>query len=237
MRILSPAIAVCIALCVQACSFVNCEKGTGEVVRQPLAVAAFNGIHSFGALEVRITKAGALKVEVEGQANLFALLTSEVQDGIWRIGTTGCYSSTKPFIIHIATPGIDHVTIQGSGDVKSADTFTVDAFTAIVQGSGGIDMTVEARSVTAVVQGSGDIDLKGRCVELDARLQGSGDINAGGVIAAFASASIGGSGDITVHATDELNATVQGSGDVRYKGEPAKLNKQVNGSGDVSAIR
>ena len=42
--------------------------------------------------------------------------------------------------------------------------------------------------------------------------------------------------DIDVAASEELGAEINGSGDIRYRGAPAKLRSEVNGSGDVEAV-
>jgi hypothetical protein len=39
-----------------------------------------------------------------------------------------------------------------------------------------------------------------------------------------------------VSATQELGISIAGSGDVAYKGNPAKLKTSITGSGDVSKV-
>jgi hypothetical protein len=39
-----------------------------------------------------------------------------------------------------------------------------------------------------------------------------------------------------VHATDELQVSIGGSGDVRYRGTP-KITKAISGSGSVEPLR
>jgi hypothetical protein len=48
---------------------------------------------------------------------------------------------------------------------------------------------------------------------------------------------VNGSGDITVKVVGTLDARISGSGDVRYKGTPAEIKKQVSGSGDISPAK
>jgi len=225
--------ALLFATALQACTPWNCEKGSGTVIKQTLTVAAFQGIAAQGSLEVQIHRATTQKVEVEGQANLIALITTEVKNGIWEIRTKKCFSTKERLIVHVSLPMIDQVTVQGSGNVQSSDAFLAQDFEAVVQGSGGLDMIVDAKRMNLLVQGSGDIELKGSCGALTAAAQGSGDIRAAGVITTNATASVAGSGDITVHATQDLNANIAGSGDILYKGEPTNLNKNVAGSGVV----
>lgn len=220
----------------QSCGSVNCVTGTGDVTKRTLPIAELRGITAQGSLDVRLKQGPVRSVEVEAQANLIDLLSTEVRDGIWHIGTEQCYNTTKPFIVHITVPKIEHVALQGSGDVTGLDRFTTEAFVATVQGSGELTFDIEARSVDATVQGSGDITLTGKCTAFAAHVQGSGDIDGMGLISEKASTVVVGSGNIGVHAAQELNATIQGSGDIRYKGQPANLVKNVQGSGDVEPV-
>lgn len=221
----------------QACSPLNCEKGKGDVTQRELTVASFHGIAAQGSLEVRLTRGATQNVKVEGQPNLIDLITPEVKDGVWHIGTKKCYNTDKTFIIHITLPTIDFISVQGSGDVKSSGSFTVPKLTVDVQGSGAVEMTADAKHIDAVVQGSGDITLKGSTGELSATVQGSGDIDADELIASNADATVQGSGDIAVNVTGLLSANVGGSGDINYTGTPTKVNKSVAGSGEVKQVR
>ena len=54
--------------------------------------------------------------------------------------------------------------------------------------------------------------------------------------AAHARADVQGSGDITVQPVESLDADIAGSGDIIYRGKPAKVNKNVAGSGDIKQV-
>jgi hypothetical protein len=211
-------------------------KGTGEVVKKTITVADFHGINVEGAIDVVITQSATRSVEVEAQANIAELLTSEVRDGVWVIGTETSYSTTKPFIVHISIPTIDRVSIDGSGDVKGIGTFTADRVWLDIQGSGNMTLAFNAKTISTDLQGSGDVVLSGSCTELKATVQGSGDINAKDLASEDANVKITGSGDVLVSVNETLAAAVEGSGDVTYKGKPANLSRSVTGSGDVRSI-
>jgi hypothetical protein len=63
-------------------------------------------------------------------------------------------------------------------------------------------------------------------------VQGSGTINAPALSAGKATIIIQGSGDVTLTAIEQLNATVEGSGNVRYGGKPL-VTSRIQGSGTV----
>lgn len=219
-----------------SCMFPRCVSGSGDAVRKAVSVDAFHGIIVQGPMDVQLRKGNTQIVEVEAQPNIAALLVTEVKNGVWTINTKDCFKTDKAFIIHITTPSVDRVSVQGSGDVKGVDGFTPLSLEVDVQGSGGIDLIVDTKRVNATVQGSGNIGLKGTCGVLEASVQGSGDIDAIELLATNAEAEVAGSGDIGVQASENLRVVIAGSGDVKYRGKPAKLDKSISGSGELRQV-
>jgi hypothetical protein len=220
-----------------ACQFGICVKGTGVVVERMISVTSFTGIALQGSMEVRLTQGPSQEVRVQAQPELIDLLETEVKDGMWSIRTTQCYKSNEPFIIHVTLPQIDWIAIHGSGDVKSTSPMKVSSVALAIQGSGDLQLTLDAELINADVQGSGNMKLGGRCDRLEATIQGSGDIHGGELMSASAITTIQGSGDITLEMTGPLQAFIQGSGSVLHKGEPTSIDSKVSGSGQVKPTK
>ncbi|MFZ1687654.1 MAG: head GIN domain-containing protein [Flavobacteriales bacterium] len=232
--ILLPAIFIGTLSFASACDHV---KGTGEVVKKVVSVENFHGITVEGAIDVVLTQSSTRSVEVEAQANIAELLTTEVRNGVWFIGTGDkSYSTDKTFTVHISVPTIDMVSIEGSGDVKGNGTFAADKVDLDIQGSGNITLSFTAKSIEAGIEGSGDMKLSGTCATFKAQVEGSGDISANGLVSANVNVAVEGSGDVAVVANESLEASVAGSGDVTYKGNPSKISRDVSGSGEIRSI-
>lgn len=218
------------AMAVGPCDHV---KGVGNVERKPLSVQRFHGIVLEGSMDVVLTQGPEQSVVVEAQPNIAALVTTEVRNGIWIISTEKGYSTDKAFTVRITAPVIDHVQLDGSGDVTSEGVFAVQRMDIGIAGSGNITLAFEATSTKASIQGSGDMKLSGSSRDLTIALEGSGDVNAKELRALNAEVSIDGSGDITLYAAESLEASIAGSGDVNLLGRPGRISTQVMGSGEV----
>ncbi|WP_394330779.1 GIN domain-containing protein [Pedobacter psychrophilus] len=66
-------------------------------------------------------------------------------------------------------------------------------------------------------------------------ISGFGDVNAKNLISDKSKVKIAGSGNVYLNTKEELNATVLGSGSVRYKGSPKVITNKV-GSGSVAKM-
>jgi Putative auto-transporter adhesin, head GIN domain len=105
---------------------------------------------------------------------------------------------------------------SGSGDVR---TGTVASADVQVSGSSDVHLGTVRNGLVTSISGSGDVTA--------ARVDG------------LLRARIGGSGDVRIKdgAVTDMNASVAGSGDVRFGGVARTLVANVAGSGDVSAAR
>jgi len=153
----------------------------------------------------------------------------------------------RPF----ATPALS-VGVDGSGDVRLYDLDTYSA-RFDMRGSGEIQAAkVQAGSVRLTLTGSGDIHLgqvltgslqavvngsgdvssgaDSRSDTIEISIVGSGDVNFAGLDGDQAEINVVGSGDARVGEVQRLAATILGSGDIHYRGDP-DIDQTIFGSG------
>jgi hypothetical protein len=229
-----------------------CTAGKGDLVTQTVDVANFTGFRSMGSADVILTQGEAQSVTVTAQQNIIDKLKLEVNNGIWSIDWEGCIRRIKPITIEITLPTLTFAAIEGSGNITATNRFTeLDRVELGIEGSGNIDLDLDANSVETWISGSGDIAMDLTAASLDTRTSGSGDytlsgsadqfnhrISGSGSCAAFelstnrTEVSVTGSGDCRVTVSDYLNVDISGSGDVHYKGQPT-IDVSISGSGNL----
>ncbi len=124
------------------------------------------------------------------------------------------------------------VKINGSGDSELSGI--MGTFKATIAGSGDIDAE-DLRLEECYIKnsGSGDISLKGKTNILTVSQNGSGDLDGYHFTAVDATVTNSGSSDITLNVVESLKVSLNGSGDLTYRGEPKKVDVRANGSGEV----
>lgn len=214
----------------------DCVVGTGQAEQRTLAVAPFTAIEVEGSIDVIIEKGTSQEVVVEAPAALIPLLKTEVRDGKWTISTTKCWTSMGTFVVHITTPLINNIDLEGSGSATAADVFGAGDIQLSSSGSGAITLNnVVAKKIVVEADGSGTVNISGTCAQLSASLSGSGDFNGKGLTANTADISSEGSGNASITAITTLEASVQGSGTISYAGKP-NVSSSVDGSGAVIPV-
>lgn len=214
--------------------------GNGEYTTMKRSVGDYGSVSLSGWFDLELVGGSEGELTLEGESNLLEHVVTEVKNGNLVIKTESGYELKpsnygKGIRIVVPVEEISAVALSGSGDIISKTLLQAQEFSATMSGSGDIVLGVEAERLTATLSGSGDIVLSGKASNFRATISGSGDIKAYDLKASFAEATVAGSADIRLTVTEELVARVSGSGDIRYRGNPKKVDSKVAGSGDVEA--
>lgn len=214
-------------------------RGNGNMVTEERKVGSYDEVSVSGWFDVELTSGEEGRLTIYGEENLLEYLETEVKNGRLEIKTRRGYnlqsSSWKSGGIRVSVPVEDvrAVSMSGSGDIQGKTKLVAASFEAVMSGSGDMDLEIESEMLEVTLSGSGDMDLAGSCGKLEVRVSGSGDVNAYGLSAREVDATVSGSADIKVTATEILKARVSGSGDIYYRGNPEKVDSKTAGSGDI----
>ena len=235
------------------------EEGSGNLVTQRLSLSGFTGIEVAGSWQVSVRPGpydvqvtvddnvvDDLRIEVRGDALHFGLrpqlrlrrVTLRAEVTMPTLHAVGVAGSGVATFSEFESPSL-RLSVTGSGDVEGW-AIAVGALDAGVSGSG--DITLEgcaSESAGVSITGSGDVTLRGKVDDqpagaLTLQISGSGSADLDGC--AFASADIGitGSGSVTLTlGSGDLTGSISGSGAVRYRGSPARVDVRTTGSGRV----
>jgi len=200
-----------------ACVMVSGEmvRGSGRVVSERRDVHDFTGVALAGIGTLMIEQTGTESLTIEAEDNILPLLTSEVSNGVLRLGTRNNTSiaSTKPIIYHLTVKDLNNITVSGSGDVTVPD--------------------LKVTTLEGVVSGSGNVTVGGAVDTQHIKISGSGTYQAEDLESKEAEVVVSGSGDAVVRVSDTLDATVSGSGSIAYIGNPT-VTERISGSGTIT---
>jgi hypothetical protein len=230
-----------------------CTHGKGEIIETTLDIRTFNQLELCGSFDAEIIQAEEFSVMARGHENIIDDLNTFVTNNTWRAKLDkACYNHFE-LTLFITLPEIESITVEGSGDVYIEGLFIQEQFNAEIKGSGDIFCAspIEAETVSLNIAGSGDIEAKiitdytnariegsgemylsGSSSEQDIYILGSGDYLASELITDYTGIKIIGSGNTEVNAAEELDITIDGSGNVYYTGYPS-INSRILGSGRI----
>lgn len=147
--------------------------------------------------------------------------------------------------LNVSGSGNMKVDVEASGDMESDVSGSgnielrgkCNSFNSDVSGSGKVLLTLNASGDAEFgVSGSGKIEASGTASRVKTSISGSGKVLAANLETNSCEVRITGSGDVEINVKNELDANITGSGSVRYKGNPSKVNSHSAGSGHVRKL-
>ncbi|MFI5173138.1 MAG: head GIN domain-containing protein [Chitinophagales bacterium] len=216
------------------------KKGETGIVNGN-TVGEFKTLTVEGCMDVVFTQGPATEARFEGDERLIDNIVFEKKgDELivkFKDKKAEC-SSTKSVKIYLSSPAVENINLAGSGDITSTNEINNNVSFAIdLAGSGNIDIDLSASSLSADIAGSGNITVDGRTNKVDIDIAGSGDFMGNKFVVSEAEIDIAGSGNAYINTSGNISASIAGSGDVLYTGNPAKIKKDIAGSGKVKAAQ
>jgi hypothetical protein len=233
------SILVAASILTGSCHVINGTglTGNGNIRTEKRNTGNFNAVKSSASIDIEITAGDAYSVSVEDDDNILQYIVTEVHNGTLTIDYKDGYSINEDHAkVYVTAPSLDKLSISGSGDITTQGTLkNSQQIEMNVSGSGNIKAQVDAPAINLSVSGSGDIGLGGRTKDFTCNISGSGDVNCGGLESENVTVKVVGSGNAHVFASVHLSATIVGSGDVYYRGNPPSPEIHTTGSGSVEA--
>lgn len=180
-------------------------------------------------ITVYITVANIEAVSVSGSGDIVGQSKIRTNDLDLNVSGSGSLS------IDVDARGDVEADVSGAGDVDLKGHFR--SFESDVSGSGKVILSATIDNTADFgISGSGRIQASGRAEVVKARISGSGRVAAGDLQTDRCEVRISGSGSVEINVSNELDASISGSGSVSYRGNPKKINSHSSGSGKVRKI-
>ena len=205
-------------------------------------LSGFRAIDLAGSFDVYITQGSTESVKVEAPSNVIDRIVTEVEDGVLKIHSKKDSNwnnwgfGNKKMVIYVTAKDLNGVSVTGSGDIFFRDGISTNTLKLNITGSGDMQGKVNVKKLESRISGSGDMSLSGRADDSSVSVVGSGDFKARELVTVSTAVRVAGSGDATVNASNKVDASVSGSGDIHYTGGAKNISSSKAGSGDISRL-
>ena len=218
-----------------------------DITKKVIDLPDFSSIYLNSGYTVYLKQTNKQEVEVQVLTEVFEQTELEVKDGVLHINIKRDESAgSKSFWakmdkikinptmnIYISMRRVNQLMVNGSGKIVSENSINAPNLNLAVNGSGSMDLDIKGTTVKSEVTGSGDLSLKGYADNLNVTLGGSGNLKSFDFEILKANVKVMGSGKCEVHASEEVDIKIYGSGTVAVKGNTKNLKQKIYGSGKV----
>ena len=200
---------------------VSCTKdedvfGSGELITENRNVETFTKISSSGVFELSITQGDVQSVQVSADDNIMSHVRTEVNGGELMLYLDGNEFRNLNLSANIVVSNLEEITNEGAGNVRASNIRADGTLSIFNSGAADIDITGVVKHVEVDNEGSGN--FAGFHLEVeDAKVKNHG------------------SGSVEISCSERLEATIEGSGNVFYKGSPT-VSVSSSGSGTLVKV-
>ncbi len=187
-------------------------KGSGNRVIQKREVPAFTSISTEGAFDIEVVCQKDQSLQLEGDDNILALISTEVSNGVLRLRPKTSYSIEDSIVVKITIPNLEGLSASGAGNVD-------------VTGMKNAKFEVD-------ISGAPTLTASGETSELRIEANGAGKVDAQKLRASHVTIETSGVARIDVSARDVLNVEINGPSKVTYGGDP-EVKQKINGPGTL----
>ena len=215
-----------------SCSVLG-ERGNGNVEKQERKVSAFNAIEVAGAFDVYLSLGTTQSVVVEADENLLPLIRTEVIGSTLRIDNKKPIHDPKSLKVFITVTDLKRIEVSGAVDLQTQNKLTLTELAIEISGATEATLEIAVQKLVISSSGGSELNFSGMANRVDLDVSGAVEIHAYELLAETVSLSISGAGEAEINVTKELNADISGAANVRYKGDPQKVDSNVSGAGSI----
>jgi hypothetical protein len=193
----------------------------------------FNTIKVSQGLDLYITQSNNVSLSVEADENLHELIMTEVENNVLKIYSTENIrqSASKKILLNISD--ISVIKATSGSDVYTTNTIEVDDLELSTTSGADMKLTVNTKQLVCKATSGSDLQLTGKTITLNASATSGSDIDARALSAETSNVIATSGADISINTSKELTAKATSGGDIRYSGNPEKVNRSDSSSGSV----
>jgi len=207
--------------------------GNKNVITQDRPVTSFHAITVSGGIDVDLSQGNELKLQVEADENLVAIIHTEVKDGVLNIYHEENIREAKTMKIHLTFQQLDAIIASGGCDIVSKQKLNFATLKVELSGGCDIRLNCKADNLVCLHRGGSDAELSGEAANGNFKVSGGCDVKASEFYLKNCTVDASGGSDVSINVTGELTMKAAGASDITYYGKPSKVIKSAQGASEI----
>jgi len=210
-------------------------SGNGNVVIKERKVdREFNQIEVSGGLNVILTPTTSESISVEADENLHDYIITSIEHNILKIYPKENISSHAVKNVMVSFKNLIKISANSGSSIYGTQTISQPLLELSTSSGSAMDLDLITSSLTCSTASGSTITLKGNADKFQAKASSGSTINSEDLKVLFANTKATSGAGITVNVSKELLANAASGGDIRYAGNPSKIDTSAGVSGHIS---
>lgn len=213
-------------------------KGNGVETSEKRQVGSYDRISVSHIIQATLVPGAEGELLLEGEENLLAHIITEVSGNHLTLKAEKGYQlqpskGSAGIRIRVPVADLQALEVSGAADIAGKGSFAFGDFEIDGSGAGEIELEFSSTNLEVEVSGACEITLQGKTDHLEIRASGASNLRAYDLQARDAKARISGSSHADISVSESLEAEISGAGDLRYRGNPEKIQSKTSGAGSI----
>jgi len=234
MKNIAKLSAIVLLLAMTTSCFFDGVKGNRNVITEHRKISSdFDAIDVSQGIDVYLTIGDKVSLSLEADENLHDIILTEVEDGTLHIYTDKNIWSAKARKVYLTARSITEISATSGADVRSENTIIAEDFKIRATSGSDVRLQLKVDNLTCNTTSGADARLKGKATSFNAKSTSGSEIKAQDLETETCSAKVTSGANISLNVTGSLNANASSGGDIRYVGNPTKVQENSSSSGSI----
>ena len=194
----------------------------------------FTEIEISRGLDVYLTQSDIESIKVQADENLQDIIITEVKGNVLKIYTQDNIRSAASKKVMLHFKNVTQITATSGSDVYATNTIVADKLKLTTTSGSDMELDLNTQTLECKSTSGSYLKLKGKTNNLVVKATSGSDIKASNLIANTCNANATSGSDIIIHTTNQLHATASSGGNIKYYGNPEKVDTNDGTSGSIS---
>ncbi len=220
----------------------DCTKSYGDEITEEREIPAFTGIFTSDRVDILYRYSAAYSLEVRFGENIIHHIKTEVVDGTLEISNDAkcnwVRDLTKIPEVTVYAPFFDAIENRGTGDITFVDTLMTDRFDYNQwESNGNVHFILKVNDAHIYMHtGNNRVDVFGLSNNANLYSACSGKMFAAELIAPITFVNNSSIQPMEIYSGEYLYGAIYSRGDILYKGQPAQIDSEIQGSGRIRPL-
>ena len=225
--------AIFLLIMTTSCFFEGVKGNRNVVTEQRNISSDFTAIDANQGIKVYITMGNTPLLTVEADENLHDIIITEVKDGTLHIYTDKNIWSSKSRKVYVQASSINDISVSSGAEVISENTLKTEELKVKASSGSAVKLSLNVDQLTCNTSSGADAKLSGKANTFTAKSSSGSDIKAQELESETCTVKVTSGADVYVNVTGTLNAKATSGGDIRYIGNPKKVQQNESSSGSI----
>lgn len=215
----------------------SCIEDSGNHLEKKMVVKAFDKISVSGAIVLILQQDSSYAINLATDSALMKYVKIDVSGSQLNIKVKEeSYCGKDSIVVHAGIGTLKELKADGAIKVSGKGRIYAGDLKLGLSGSSELTLDLAAGNLKTNSDGTSKIRLSGQAGSHTVDAKGIIDIDAFNFVSGIYKIGITGSGKANINVLNELNVNTEGSSDISYKGNPAKVNEKKSGAAVLKKV-